>query len=473
MEKKIKILKTITIVLIIIAVSLISFVGVFTSKLNFSENIIPEFIYGMEIAGTREFKFTLDTNAEEKDVYIDSEGNIKGEVVVDSAETENDISLDATVDKAEEVAEEETEKVEYEIEKRTVKANDDSVLNKENYEKTKAIIQERLESAQIPEYNIRLDTIRGDLILEVPENESTELAYELALEQGKFEIIDSQTGVILLDNDDIKKASAVYYSDSTYQAYLQIEFNKDGAVKLKDISNKYVQVINEQDQDVTKYVELKLDGSTLLKTYFGEELSQGVLQITMGNSTTDYEEFNQSYESATYFANILNSGKTPNVYKLASDNFVQSQITEEMVISAKVLFVIAILIVSVILIVKYKYKGLLGALASIGYIAVTLLSIRYTNVTITLNSILAILGIVIVNYIFIINFLNRQKTDSAKHSFLEAMKEINITIIPLWVVAIIFTFMTNITIGSVGMVMFWGLFVHVVYSFIVTRTLYV
>lgn len=472
MEKKIKIFKTITIVLIIIAVSLISFVGVFRSKFNFSENIIPEYIYGMEIAGTREFKFTLDTNAEEKEVYIDSEGNIKGEVVTNSTETENDISLDATLVK-EEVAEEEAEKVEYAIEKRTIKANDDSVLNKENYEKTKSVIQERLERAQIPEYNIRLDTIRGDLILEVPENESTQLAYELALEQGKFEIIDSQTGVILLDNNDIKKASAVYYSDSTYQAYLQIEFTKDGAEKLKEISNKYVQVINEQEQDVTKYVELKLDGSTLLKTYFGEELSQGILQITMGNSTTDYEEFNKSYESATYFANILNSGKTPNVYKLASDNFVQSQITEEMIITAKVLFALSILIVSVILIIKYKYKGLLGALASVGYIAVTLLSIRYTNVTITLNSILSILGIVIVNYVFIINFLNKQKTDSAKHSFLEAMKEINITIIPLWVVAIIFTFMTNITIGSVGMVMFWGLFIHVVYSFIVTRTLYV
>ena len=471
MEKKIKIFKTITIVLIIIAVSLISFVGVFRSKLNFSENVIPEFIYGMEIAGTREFKFTLDTNSEEKDVYVDSDGNIKGEVVTNSTETENNISLDATV--GEEVAEEEVEKVEYATEKRIIKSNDDSVLNKESYEKTKSIIQERLQSAQIPEYNIRLDTIRGDLILEVPENESTALAYELALEQGKFEIIDSQTGVILLDNSDIKKASAVYYSDATYQAYLQIEFSKDGAEKLKEISKKYVQVINEQAQDVSKYVELKLDGSTLLKTYFGEELSQGVLQITMGNATTDYEEFNKSYESATYFANVLNSGKTPNVYTLVSDNFVQSQITEEMISTIKALFAISILIVSVVLIIKYKYKGLLGALASIGYIAVTLLSIRYTNVTITLNSILAIFGIFIVNYIFIINFLNRQKTDSAKHSFLEAMKEINITIIPLWVVAVIFTFMTNITIGSVGMVMFWGLFVHVVYSFFITRTLYI
>lgn len=84
-----------------------------------------------------------------------------------------------------------------------------------------------------------------------------------------------------------------------------------------------------------------------------------------------------------------------------------------------------------------------------GYIAVTMLIIRYTNVTITLNSTLAIFGVTVVNYAFLFNFLNRKKTDSPKHAFLESIKKLNIAIIPLWVVAIIFTFMTNITISSV------------------------
>lgn len=473
MEKKVKIFKTVTIALMIIAVSLISFVGVFADKLNFKENIIPEFIYGMEIGGAREFKFALDPASEEKDVYVDSEGNIRGEVITKTEETESGISLDATVEETEKVAEEEVEKVEFNIEKRLIKANDESVLNKENYEKTKAIIQERLNVAQIPEYNIRLDTVKGDLIVEVQENEKADLVYELISEQGKFEIIDSQTGVVLIDNADLKKASAIYSADTSYQAFLQLEFTKEGAEKLKDISNKYVQVTNEKDETETKYVELKLDGLTLLTTYFGEELSQGILQITMGAATANYDEFSNYYESASYFANILNSGKTPNAYTLTSDNFVKSQITDEMIMVGRIIFIIDILAVSIVLIVKYKYKGVLAALASIGYIAVTFLAIRYTYVTITLNSILAILGIIIVNYIFIINFLNKQNKDSAKHAFLEAMKEINITIIPLWIVAIIFTFMTNVTIGSVGMVMFWGLFVHVIYSFFVTRTLYV
>ena len=75
--------------------------------------------------------------------------------------------------------------------------------------------------------------------------------------------------------------------------------------------------------------------------------------------------------------------------------------------------------------------------------------------------------------IFVFTFLSKLKTDSIKHAFMENMKKLNVTIIPLWVIAVIFTFMTNVAISSVGMVMFWGLFVQILYSFIITRTIYV
>lgn len=474
MEKKIKIFKTIAIVFIIITISLISFVGVFRDNLNAKLNIIPDFTYGMELAGTREFKFTLDTASEEKQVYVDDNGNYMGTVIEDTSSTDTSISLEATVDSAGDVvAEEEADKVQYKTETRTIKANDDSVLNQECYEQTKKILQARLEKAQIPEYNIRLDNVTGNLVLEVPEDDNTDQAYQLALSQGKFELVDGQTGVILLDNDDIKKAEAIYYAQESYQALLQIEFNKDKVETLREISKTYVKTTNESDEEETKTVQLKIDGEVLLETYFGEELKQGILQITMGQATTDYNTFLESYKSASYFANIIDNGKTPNVYTLASDNFVQSQITDDMMILAKVAFAGAVAIVSLVMIFKYKCKGFLGALASIGYIAVTLLAIRYTNVVVTPNSLVALLGVIAVNYIFVFTFLNRLKTDSVKHAFMENMKKLNVTIIPLWVIAVIFTFMTNVAISSVGMVMFWGLFVQILYSFIITRTIYV
>ena len=357
LEKKVKLFKLITIVLLIIAVSLISFVGVFRSKLNFKENVIPEFQYGMELEGNREFKFVLDSSSEEANVYVDDEGNYKGTVVDSSSTSTSDISLDATVEEsADVVAEEEVSQVSYATETRTLKSNEDDVLNKEAYEKTKAIIQKRLEAAQIPEYNIRLNTITGDLILEVPADDNTEDAYNLAAQQGKFEIVDSETGVILLDNSHVKKAQALYTADSSYQVYLQIEFNSEGAEILDNISKEYVQTTDETGATTQKTVELRLDDATLLSTYFGEELSQGYLQITMGNATTDYDSFVESYTTAQEFANIVNFGKTPNKLAIASDNFVQSQITENQITIAKITFTIVIAIISILSSNKKKKK---------------------------------------------------------------------------------------------------------------------
>ncbi|MBR3696887.1 MAG: hypothetical protein IKM97_01235 [Clostridia bacterium] len=470
MEKKLKILKTITIILLIIAISLISFIGIFRSKLNYKENIIAKFKYGMEIDGNREFRFKLDTSSEEKNIYVDENGNYKG-TPTESEEKETLVSLES---KSEEytVAEEEVNKIPYNTEKRIVKANEDNVLNKDSYEKTKSIIQKRLNDAEIPEYYIRLNTITGELILEVPEDNYTQKAYNLALEQGKFEIIDSQTGVVLLDNSHLKKAQALYSANESYQVYLQIEFNDKGSEILKEISKEYTQTTDETGEVNTKNVDLKLDESTLLSTYFSDELDQGIIQITMGSSTTNYLTFMDNYNSAREFANIINYGKTPNKLSLASDNFVMSPITESTILYCKISFLVFIVIISILFIIKFKVDGVYATITSIGYIALNIIIIRYTNVTITLNSAFIFLAITVINYIFLFNFLNKKKTDSPRHAFKEVIKTLNIDLIPLWIVSIIFTFMTNITIGSVGMVLFWGLFLHFVYSYLITKNLF-
>lgn len=474
MEKKIKIFKTIAIVFFIITVSLISFVGIFKDKLNTKTNIIPDYTYGMELAGTREFKFALDTTSEEKNVYVDENDNYMGTVVEsdDASVDSGEISLDATTEsKPNEEKVEPKDTVPYTEKLKVIKANEDSVLNKESYEKSKKIIQTRLEKAKIPEYSIRLDNVTGNLVLEVPEDDNTDKAYQLALAKGKFELIDSGTGLVLLKNDDIKKAEALFYATDSYQAMLQIELKKEKVETLKEISKTYTKSDDENEKDKT--VQLKIDDEVLLETYFGEELSQGIIQITMGQATKDYDEFLKSYESAEYFANIIDNGQTPNAYKLSSDNFVKSQITDEVITLIKVACLGAIGIVSLVLIFRYKGKGLIAAIASVGYIGVTLLALRYTNVVITPNSVLALIGVITVNYIFMFSLLRRMKNDSIKHAFIENMKQLNITIIPLWVIAVIFTVMSNVVISSVGMCMFWGLAIQILYSLIITRTLYV
>ena len=55
----------------------------------------------------------------------------------------------------------------------------------------------------------------------------------------------------------------------------------------------------------------------------------------------------------------------------------------------------------------------------------------------------------------------------------ETYKEFVARIIPIAIAIITFCFIKWIPISGFGMIMFWGLFVHVIYSFIITRTLYV
>ena len=131
MEKVSKTIKTIVITLLVILLTIIAFWGVYTKQNNIWKNIIPEFNYGIELSGIRELRYVLDTAEEEKNVYIDSEGNVLGTVKEEEKESEG-ISLEPTNTEIEESTEEvskneEENKPNYATEIRTIKANEDSV----------------------------------------------------------------------------------------------------------------------------------------------------------------------------------------------------------------------------------------------------------------------------------------------------------------------------------------------------------
>ena len=71
-------------VIIIILISLISFVGIYIQNGNRMENILPEYILGTDIYGARNIVIKVDDSVETK-IY-DSEGNL----VEDGSETEGE-----------------------------------------------------------------------------------------------------------------------------------------------------------------------------------------------------------------------------------------------------------------------------------------------------------------------------------------------------------------------------------------------
>ena len=229
MEKILKKIRRIAILLIAILLSIVAFCGVYFKTSGIWSNKVHDFNYGMELSGMRELRFILDDSEEEKKVYIDSDGNIAGEVLNDDEEEENngEISLvpddDSNNEEAE--SEEKTEKVDedipegYKKEKRTIKANEETEINEDNFEKAKKIIQKRLENYTY-EYNIRLDDQTGEIVVEVPDNSNVEEIETLITTVGKFELIDAQNGALLLNGSGIKNVSTSYNSTSKISASL-------------------------------------------------------------------------------------------------------------------------------------------------------------------------------------------------------------------------------------------------------------
>ncbi len=483
MEKNLKRFKTLAVVLIVILVSAIAFGGLYVKEQGVWKNVLPEFCYGMEIGGIRELRFVLNNSEEEKEVYVDENGNYAGDVVK-KGETTSSPEISLVDENGENASSENTEKTEesnesqktekneddelsgYTIEKRNVKSNEDADINITNFEKTKKIIQERLETLDLYEYNIRLDDVTGELVVEVPDNENVEIQESMIATKGKFEVVDHQNGLILLDNSNIKRVSATYTNnDNQYQSYLIVQLDKEGTEKLKEISKKYVSQTGENGVVTTTYVDIELDDQKLLQTYFGDELTNGVLQIPLGQATEKYDDFVTAYNSTTRVAGILNSEKMPLSYKLNADNYIQSHITSETRVIAIISFAIIILIISIVMVIKYKSKGLKFAILNIGYIAIVTLVFRYTNVLITLNSLIAFVGIIGINMLFEYKLLeNLNKNDDVKLVFTETMKQLYLAIIPVAIIAVIFTFMSSAVISSIGMVLFWGVAIQALCS---------
>lgn len=437
--------KKIIIWILVALLIIIGFFGIYTKKLNKLTNIIPDYTFGMDIKGNREFNLVVDNSEEEKKVYVDNSGNIAGEVIDEQKQVEG-----------------------YSIENRKIKANNEENLTADNYKKTKEIIEKRIKDLSITEYNLKLNNETGNIVIELPQNENTDNNYSMLLSQGKFEILDNQTGIILMDNSDIIKASPItnQSSSSLYEVYLQIEFNEQGIEKLKDISNKYIEYTQEgQEESKIDYISFKLDGTNLYTTYFAEEWTSSYIHIPI---TTGVEQANLEnvYNSVKNIADIINSGKLPLQYSLESDEFIKSTITDNDIGIFKGIILVILILVAIVFTIKYRIKGLKLGIINLGFLALYSIVIRYLKIEINLPGIISIIAIIIINLSLYYSIL---KNNINNKDFNKKIKEFNISIIPFMIIAIVFTLTKNINTLSIGMLTFWGIVTSELYNLLILK----
>ena len=479
--KKIKIL---TIILAIILISAIAFLGIYSKVQNRMENQVKSYDYAMDLKGVREVR--LKVNLENKTTIKDKDGK----------EVENSENL--TDDQI----------AQNEYTKEEIPYNNQEVLTSDNYKKSKDIIENRLKKLKVENYNIKLDEQTGDIILELPETDSTDVIVSNIYTKGDFKIVDSDTKETLMDNNDIEKATVMYGSNSSSttnkgtSVYLDIEFNKNGKSKLEDISGKYIkstnttnntttentaentqndntETENKEEQATEKKISMMVDDATIMTTSFDQTIKTGKLQLSIGQASTDNKTLNEYVEQASNMATVLDSGNMPIKYDLNKNEYISSDIDNQQLDLAKyIAFGIAIIGI-IIFVLRYKANGLLGAFSFIGLFSIMVILVRYANVELSLEGLFAIGLTLILEYIFINKILYEMKQEKQKSLnkgkinkiLKETYAQFFVSIIPICIAVITFCFIKWIPLSSFGMVMFWGITLISIYNFIVTGSL--
>lgn len=460
-----KFLKTSIITLIIIAISIISFLGMYVEDKNTMKNLVPEYKLGRDLKGSRVVE--LEVSDEVTKINYDENGN-----VIEASDTETKVAN--TVEK---------------------KANENEVLTLENYENSKKIIEKRLSEMNIKDYAISQNTENGKMVVEIPEDDITDsVVYEL-MYQGKFEIVDKDTSEVLMANDDLKTVKAGYGATQTgyTSIFINFEFDKEGTQKFKDITNTYVETVVEAEKTeetettegteqttegemqsteprtVAKEITIKIDDQELLSTHFDTEISNGILQLSFGsNQTLTAEEMQKRLVEASNMAILLNSGKMPVEYEVVQNRYMHSDITMEQ-INLVVYTSIALVTIGIIyLVIRYRMLGIKSAISFIGYIALYLIAIRIFNVEVSIAGIFAIILSVILAFTVIASTLRRsKKEENIRVALSKTLLKYSLVLAPVCIIAIVLT-ITNISMGAV---LFWGIVINILYNLTVTRVL--
>lgn len=317
-----KALKRTLIILVIILLALISFGGIFIQKTKFVENILPEFKLGAELSGTRNIGLVVSTATDT--IIYDKDGNV--------VEKEGEGTT-----------------------KQEVPVNPTETLTEENYRLAKEVIEKRLNSIKavdanlnvkkaVDYYEIKQNEQNGNIVVKIPENSDTDMVLQYMAIKGTFNVVDEQNNV-LMNNSDIKKAQVVYNStDSGISVYLTIQFNKEGTQKLKDISNTFIKTTDEEGKETTKKISIKIDNTTVLSTYFSEEISTGMIQLTFGTASSKSEDLRNYVQEANNLATLLNTGNLPIAYTVDENRYILPDISNE------TFFVPAIIVLSIMVI---------------------------------------------------------------------------------------------------------------------------
>ena len=429
-------LRLVLMVLICILIILVGFVGIYIKDANKYSNIIPNYNLASDLKGATVLE--LKVSDSKKTNYYDKDGKKVDESTV-------------------------TEENEKDYTKEEIDVNSKDSLTEENYKKSLEIFKERLKFLQVDQYNLDLDSKTGKVVLTFEDDYPDDVKNILPME-GKLELIDSNTSDVILDYTDVKSVNADFaQTEDGYNVYFELKLTDNGINKIKDIDKYKTSETKKDDSEdtttTTNKFKIEFDTENIEELSYDDiSLNKNVLRITVLQNSKDNSTINNKMNMLTVVSKLTNIGKTPVVYILDSEEYVKATINMNEVYGFIICSMAIVALIGIYFIVKYRLNGVFALIGMITNISLITILARITNITVSINSFAAVIGLIIFNTYILSNILNETKNkektfgQNIKNAYI---KSVDLIIITLLVFAV-FAFNSMTVISSMGLLLFWG-----------------
>lgn len=258
-------------------------------------------------------------------------------------------------------------------------SEDGEEITQSDLEKSKAVIQNRLEAKNIYDYIIRLDTNTNQINVEIPADTSDTSVDPLAAVEGLdqtavIQFRDSD-GNVLLEGDDIESAQ---YSDDAVDStgigtpHVILTFSQEGATKFAEATGELV----------GKEMPIYLDEECIASPLVNSKIDSSTAIITVGEGT-----YAEKKATAEEYAMLIDSGSLPFNLNVVNKEYIGPYVGQQALQVSVKAGAVALILVCLIMIIKYRLPGIVSTIALVIYISLLLLIIANTGTTMTLSGI--------------------------------------------------------------------------------------
>lgn len=253
----------------------------------------------------------------------------------------------------------------------------------EQLESAKAVIETRLVSNNITDYELYADESSGKIIVRFPwKEDETEFDPDAAISEisatatltfrpgNSYETVEyaddgsvvmkTPTGetaaTVLLDGSYVKSATAgVITENGTPEYVVSLEFNDEGKDLFAEATTTYL----------NQTISIWMDDTMLSYPTVNSVISDGSAQIT-GSFTA---------EEATALASKINAGALPFTLETVSSGAVSATLGSNTLYAMAVAALIALVIIVLFMIIMFRMPGFVAFIALLGQLAITIMAV--------------------------------------------------------------------------------------------------